>query len=377
MLRPQISSNQPLYDVIIVGSGPAGVHAAHPLIEAGLKVAIVDAGKEGLKIKSNIKIVQRFGKGGLSKVWPGICDFFNKKELEVAGLPTTKIQKEYAEISHRLGLKRPVTRRGLYSLPVLNNYRTASIVDSYKKFKNFTYLPNHLVIKIKDYPGKVEVRTKSNEIYGKYVILAAGSINTTRIVLQSFKLPIAQFLTKPNYIFVCLNFGKKFKGSQPGFLNRSASESSHERFFIQFYRPYSASFLRSMIFGGLIAADIRFPAFPSNNKYSRLDKGVYKIHFENTTKEELVQNKQISKIKKLLPSLGLLPLKLLKNRTSSHYAGGVGVDSEGKLLGRQRIYIADSAGWKALPAKPITLTIMANARRVGKNVLKKYAKQEK
>ena len=34
------------FDVIVVGSGPAGVSAAFPLVEAGLKVLLVDGGRE-------------------------------------------------------------------------------------------------------------------------------------------------------------------------------------------------------------------------------------------------------------------------------------------------------------------------------------------
>ena len=37
------------FDVVIVGSGPAGVNAAYPLIEAGLKVAIIDGGLDSKK----------------------------------------------------------------------------------------------------------------------------------------------------------------------------------------------------------------------------------------------------------------------------------------------------------------------------------------
>ena len=33
------------FDVIIIGSGPAGVSAAFPLVEAGLRVLMVDGGE--------------------------------------------------------------------------------------------------------------------------------------------------------------------------------------------------------------------------------------------------------------------------------------------------------------------------------------------
>ena len=34
------------FDVIIVGSGPAGVSATFPLVESGVKVLMVDGGKQ-------------------------------------------------------------------------------------------------------------------------------------------------------------------------------------------------------------------------------------------------------------------------------------------------------------------------------------------
>jgi thioredoxin reductase len=37
---------KPDFDVIIVGSGPAGVSAAFPLVKAGLRVLMVDGGKQ-------------------------------------------------------------------------------------------------------------------------------------------------------------------------------------------------------------------------------------------------------------------------------------------------------------------------------------------
>lgn len=40
--------NKPNFDVIIIGSGPAGTSAAYPLLNAGLKVLMVDGGKEAI-----------------------------------------------------------------------------------------------------------------------------------------------------------------------------------------------------------------------------------------------------------------------------------------------------------------------------------------
>jgi hypothetical protein len=144
------------------------------------------------------------------------------------------------------------------------------------------------------------------------------------------------------------------------------------RYFIQFYKPFAYKPLLSVLFGKLVIADIRFPAFLSDNKYLQLKNKAFSVHVTDSRDEIKTQQKEVSNIKKMLFSLGLMPLRTLTNRVSSHYAGGVETNTLGKLKGFKRVYVADSASWKALPAKPITLTIMANAARVGKEVLKNF-----
>ena len=65
--------------------------------------------------------------------------------------------------------------------------------------------------------------------------------------------------------------------------------------------------------------------------------------------------------------------------SSIHYAGCLPfndeekkftVSSSGKLNGTKNIFIADGSGFKYLPAKGITFSLMANAHLVAKNVLK-------
>jgi hypothetical protein len=69
-----------------------------------------------------------------------------------------------------------------------------------------------------------------------------------------------------------------------------------------------------------------------------------------------------------LLQFGLLPLvkKRFPDGSASHYAGGVKVDQNGQF--KEGVYVADSSGWKALPAKPIAITIMANANRIGTHI---------
>jgi choline dehydrogenase-like flavoprotein len=130
--------------------------------------------------------------------------------------------------------------------------------------------------------------------------------------------------------------------------------------------------------------DIRFPSLEKDNQtFTYINKeGAMVIEGKEVTTRE--QKRSLRDFKKFLLRLGLLPLKTIKHPfgSTAHYAGGAPVgqkgdfplttDFSGKLNEDDKIYIADSATWKMLPAKAPTLTIMANANRVGRNVLKEF-----
>ncbi len=417
------------FDVVIVGSGPSGVHAAYPLVKAGLRVAIIDGCLENsstikvnqlLKIKSNIEIIQSLAKGGLSEVWPGICDYFTSEELTKIGLPTDEILREYKVIAKliNLNLKPPLdihvesildSERNVYQLPQTFSYRTSSVIDDFKKFKNFTYFSNQLVLKVKEKKGYAEIQSYSinnlTESYTKarFIILAAGSINTTRILLRSFNLYNYKtpFLTKRNYAIICLHTKTLIKKAKLKTAHPGQVAISNNDYFIQFYKcnPFSlhkalpyiplpktiASLMFAVFTPHLIIADVRFTTLEGKKKFYRLKKAsdgdILEIFFHQTNSQLQNQKRKLNKIKKKLLCLGLIPLKTIQGDVTSHYGGGVpnqttpgmlSTDSNGKLHQAKRIYIADSSIWRALPAKPPTLTIMANASRVGKQVLAKF-----
>src|SRR3989344_1139410 len=447
------------FDVIVIGSGPAGVHAAYPIIKAGLNVAIIDGGLDSkkkdknlnefiyssfrktsnaydllrkssyvfnktyqlLKIKSEIEIIQSLAKGGLSNHWHGICDVFTNEELERAGLPAREIQENYKEVSKLINLKlesyldseknQSIIKDKLYKVPLAYLYNTASEIENLRKHKNFTYIPNQLVQTIKDYKKFVEVQTlsidksKESKYDASYVILAAGSINTTRILLRSLNLYNYKttFLTKANYISACLHLGKlETPSSGQMVITSKDTHQGIENFYIQFYKfnpqaiqkvlnyiplhRFLSSPLLTLFAPSLMIADIRFPSFETKGKFVKLvrrknDSDVLEISFKESLYELADHKKVFKNIKKQLHLLGLFPLKTIVDYTTSHYAGGIpyqqkpgkiSSDINGKLHQAKRIYIADSSTWRALPAKAPTLTIMANASRVGKHVLMKY-----
>lgn len=464
------TSNPKTYDVIIVGSGPAGVHAAYPLVKAGIRVALIDGGLDSkqqdndttgldsslttsnaydllrkstyvfnktfrlLKIRSNIDIIQSLAKGGLSEIWHGICDYLTPSELEKVGLPVLEIQKEYQEIARRIKLQlnprldshqklllktfraRPFRSGTMYKVPMSPSYKASVTLDELRSRKNFTYVPNQLVFHLKEGARSVEVKSFSIDTSvglrtrADYVILAAGSINTTRILLRSFELfnYKTPFFTKPHYLIACLHLRTLFKRSkmkktgtgQVVIASKNMTDGL-ENFFIQFYRanPLAmhkalkyiplpkvvASTLLFMIQHTLVIADIRFPGIVSRNKFCRLRKGsgevgVLEIVYKETRGEKNVYKRELRSISRQIRKLGLLPVRTVSDYMTAHYAGGIlyqdtpgmlSTDMNRKLHQARRIYVADSATWKALPAKAPTFTIMANASMVGKIVLKR------
>lgn len=460
------------FDVVIVGSGPAGVHAAYPLVHAGLKVAMIDGGLENkrdekkiknlsietlsqksnaydllkknsyvfnktyelLKIKSKHEIIQSLAKGGLSQIWHGICDTFSEDELKKLGLLSEEIFEEYEEIKKRIKItsnmpldlhsalllnafKKKNIQSRLYPVSLTYPYNTDLLIEKFQQSKNFTYIPYHVVTHIKNTTEQVQIESfvidtlKKSTVKSKYVIMAAGSINTTRILLRSFNLYNRKtpFLTKAQFIMVCLhpimflrkNTLQKTKYGQI-VMGSNKLEKDLQSFYIQIYKlnpdklhvatqyvplPKSlALLLLSIISPLLVIVDIRFSSVASGTKFCRLlkkgEEEVLEISYTESQKEVLSHKKHLKEITKQIISLGLYPVKVINSGfTTAHYAGGVSIrkkpdtlsaDKMGKLHQAQRIYIADSSLWQSIPAKPPTFTIMANASRVGKNVLRLF-----
>lgn len=155
------------YKVLIIGSGVAGVHAALPLVEAGISVAMIDGGNSAPSIleepvddfvtmrknrndqwrwflgedysnisltglhgaygggmvggnkeyvvkdaaselpitsNTNTVIVQSIAMGGLAAAWGGACVEYNEDTLQSLGLPVSSIIQEYTELRSIIGI---------------------------------------------------------------------------------------------------------------------------------------------------------------------------------------------------------------------------------------------------------------------------------
>jgi choline dehydrogenase-like flavoprotein len=517
------------YETILIGSGLAGVHAAYPLVERGLSVAIVDVGHasdvphdsdtrtfeeirrsdpEQYKIflgsdfsgidvgqghframvsgrrsfvvqggefhaplsVNGIQIPQSFARGGFSEAWSGGCEIFDEEELEAVGLPPYEMREHYQRVIDRIGVsgeaegftlqkplklddaaselqKRAVEKKKIRDqgfaveqpkhailtedkngrkahqyrdMDYWDNggrslYRASYTLDDLLQKPKFSYISQRLVIRVRDSADGVEIVARNVEsgreekFAGKTAVLAAGAINTTRLLLRSFNRynTAAPIILKNHYYIPCFfppRLGKRARPHRHSFAQLCIHGVERSRGMSELYGQlltYNSLLLSklvryaplpvpeafsalTMLTPALVFADLRFPSVMSEGHHVRLlkklDRDELEITYPDDSKEE--QDVVVSRAKKALRSLGLIPLMTERHgyTMQSHYAGGVpfedkpsnrlSVNTKGQVHGHERIFVADASSWRALPAKPSGLTIMANADRVGNEAVR-------
>jgi choline dehydrogenase-like flavoprotein len=136
----------------------------------------------------------------------------------------------------------------------------------------------------------------------------------------------------------------------------------------------------------LLIAGIHLPEQFSEGQYAELrpDTGSVtgdRLHYyyQRTSEQERNSIQRVSSYKWALRKLGAFPLKTISPQigASIHYAGTLPyskthqqltLQETGLLQGTQNVYVADGSGFTFLPAKGLTLTLMANAHRVASGV---------
>ncbi len=517
--------------MIVIGSGPAGAHAALALAEAGVSVHILDGGNaapaeltqpvngtfmdvrkndpdqwklfvgsdySGIPVSGlegglgggmtsgnrsyvvrdaqnelpltveNGVVIQSLATGGLGAAWGGASAFMDDADLELMGLPAASMQKSYDEVSRLIGISGPAThpcvqpavspdahaRRMLnraerksnklralnvsvaqphtalltqpvgdreptalsdmdyYADPGRSVYRPQYTIDDLQKLPHVRYTPGVIVQRVEETAdGIVVFGHRMGDAHtiqrwtAKRVIVAAGAVNTARILLQSkdlFDTPVP-FVAKPHSYIACLH--PALLGAEPekhqtslcqlivtdkqrtiNNLGASCAQLYSYRSLllfrllgsIPFPVPEALGFL-SLFSPALVLADVRFPATTGDGHTLMLRKteGQPSIFIRCSKPTMRPRLASLKTIKSALKTLGLLPLKTvhMPEASTSHHAGTVPVsedttlplscDKHGRVQGMRNVYVADASMFRCLPALPHTLTIMANARRVG------------
>lgn len=180
-------------DVIVIGSGPAGAHAADTLVRGGAKVLMLDGGNKepempdpgadyltmraersdqwrwflgedlsGIPIEGltgglgggqvggnrsytvrdagrelpleleNAFVIQSLGLGGLGAAWGATCAYLGSDELAAMGLPPGEMEAAYDDITKEIGVSGPATRPGI-DPSLRTDHHAENILKKYEK----------------------------------------------------------------------------------------------------------------------------------------------------------------------------------------------------------------------------------------------------
>jgi len=280
-------------------------------------------------------------------------------------------------------------------------YRPRYTIDDLRKNPLFTYLAGMLVREFEERDGVVTVyadrRGERIAHSARALVLAAGSINTARIVLRSqhragVRVPL---LCNAMSYLVCLNmrmFGRPARGPRHSLAQLAGvytpPHRDGERVIASIYSYRSLMNFRlaremplpavlglqaaRLLATGLTIVLVHHPERFSADKTLELDADGWTLraHYAHSVQERRAIDADCRGVKRALKRLGCVTLAQIATRPGSsiHYAGTVPTDANGKIPEHDRVFAADASGWKALPAKGLTLTLMANSRRIAAHV---------
>lgn len=520
----------PDFDVIIVGSGPAGISAAFPLVESGLSVLMMDGGQEAaiappekpsltlrgndidqwrwmvgedfhaLKMREavspklrvptqdyvfnnfldankitaqNFVAVGSLATGGLSNAWGCGVARLSEAELSEFPCPVSDMNDAYETVARRIGIsgrndddmadyfgldawaQLPIkmdtlhqylyaryTNRRAKSLPIgfrlgrsrvaalsedhagrlaCNNsgnclwgchrrslYSSADDLPSLRQYKNFheangfivdSLIRNDSILSVR---GQINRTKERRTITASKVMLAAGTLATTRLALQALRheQPV-QLLSCPTAAFLLwlprllgeqrvsafglgqLSFSLTLQnditafGSTFGTTGITISEFVRH---LPLQRRYGIDLLRGLL-SSCLAGNVFLPGNLSTSEAKlKKDGSLFVTGGYNESVPQIMAEaaKQLRKSYWQLGAL-MLPGSFTIGRAGGdiHYSGtlpmrenpSVGETSSiGELQGLVGVHVVDGACLPSLSEKSHTLTLMANADRIGRTV---------
>lgn len=276
------------------------------------------------------------------------------------------------------------------------------------------YQPGWIATRFEEAAGSVRIHARSIADAGERtweaatLVLAAGAIGSARIAATSMDLVDAPLplVAKPHGYVACMNpaslgrSGPKKRLSICQLVMTDTAQGAHGlpsgAAQIYSYRSLllfrllaavplptpQAMRLLAAFTPALVLADVRFPAFRSDGHSLALRRDGT-IAIRGNPNEWAVHRESLSRLKRGLRMAGLLPLRTMRGPpgSSSHYAGTIPVsddqkdplrcDANGLLHGHGRVFVADASMFRCLSPLPHTLTLMANAYRVGSMIGKR------
>ncbi len=286
-------------------------------------------------------------------------------------------------------------------------YTPAYTIDELIRDSVIDYLPHRLVTTYSETNDGVAVTCRNlstgvTETHrARRLALGAGAINTARIVLASHRDFATHLPLYDNPMTVVPFFDAGLIGRPAPRAGTSLAQlnlilddarspeplqaslygaSGPLRTDVLFSLPFSAR--ANMVVTKYLApamgvAMLFFPAPESAANYLRLtESGALEIHFD-----AVPPHPAAARLQRALRRLGYLTHASLIQRppmgAGLHFAGPLPMspapgryqtDANGLLAGARGVYVIDGANFPRLPAKNLTLTIMANALRIGRHL---------
>jgi hypothetical protein len=298
-------------------------------------------------------------------------------------------------------------------------WRSWYTIDSLKSKPNFRYLDKQLVLKFAENDEKTIVSSKNietgeiSDFYCSKVILTAGPLGSARIVLRSLngrinRLPL---LCNPYTYMPCIHLKMlgtpldRYKTSMAQAMMVYDVSGNHDDLVSLALYTYRSLMLFKLIKeaplnfsdgrgimqylqSAFIIAGIFHPDSYSTDKYLELHPDSSSYTGDHLFANYKLSGSELETIKirekvlrRAFKKLGCYPIKRMDPGygSSIHYAGTLPFNDEGKpgtltrsgkLHGFTNVFVADGSGFSYLPAKGITLSLMANAHRIALNSLK-------
>lgn len=291
-------------------------------------------------------------------------------------------------------------------------YRPQFTIDELRDSPHFTYRGGFVAESIREEGEESRVRCHSTQqgvekttFTARCIILAAGAIGTARILARSLGLTghLLPFLSKPHTVTACVHLPTLGRpGHRPcmslcQLMAIARGEDEADSLCSQLY-SYSgfplfrllpslpapapeALELLSLLAPSLLLADTRMPVLQPNGTLglSKDGKGIV-IDIRSSDAQWKARAPQMKRLRRAFRRLLLFPVKTIAAAEGStfHYAGTVPIalegdapitaEENGRVRGLRRTFVCDASLFRILPAFPHTLTIMANANRIGEEV---------
>ncbi|NWC85302.1 GMC family oxidoreductase [Pseudomonas reactans] len=519
---------KPEFDVIIVGSGPAGTSAAYPLVKAGLKVLMVDAQSDPgslaapqrpflvsrandeqqwkwmigenfhalnqldavspkLKTPTHAHVFQGFSAsnriesenfigigslatGGLSNAWGCGVARLPASEFSEACIDYVELEKSYETVSRRIGISGQASDdlSGYFGLDnwsqpplpldrlhqrMLDNYnrhrkafpglgfrlgrsRVAALSEPldgrqacdlsgnclWKCQNQALYSASLELPKLKQYPGFHHVQNflvgdflqqdgswtvtdvrSTRRFSGKRLLLAAGTLATTRLVLKQLNhsaplpllsSPTAAFLLwlprllgsprAPGFGLGQLSFALELNATTTAFGSTFSTTGLPMTEFVSrvpMSKRSSIELLKNLLSSCLVG-NIFLPGNLSSNTAVLCPDGFLKISGGVKPEIPALMEAAESTLRRIYWKMGaiLMPMSFTVGKPGAdiHYAGTLPMrskprvgqtDSFGEVEGLCGVHVVDAACLPTLTEKSHTLTIMANADRIARSVV--------